>query len=173
MALLNRIVVTLLFFLIVCIPFSCDTGGGRTPAVGSRAPDFALMDLSGKSLRLADMRGKVVLLNFWATFCYPCRDEAPSLARLNAAMEGKNFVMIAVALDKEGKEAVESFFRKSGNRLPAFPDPSGKVARLYGTALVPETFIIDKQGVVRKVVHGPAEWDSREMIGFIGNLIKQ
>ncbi len=175
MAFMARIAATLLLVLILSFPTGCNTGGvrGKMPVEGAPAPDFTVADLSGNTMKLSDQRGKVVLLNFWGTWCPPCRDEAPSLARLNAAMSGKNFVMVAVALDKDGKKAVEAFFMKYGNQLPAYPDPAGDVARKYGIALVPETFIIDRQGVVRKVVHGPYDWDSPELIGLIDNLLKQ
>jgi peroxiredoxin len=142
-------------------------------AEGSVAPDFTLQDLSGKPVQLASLRGKVVLLNFWATWCPPCREEVPSLVRLNQAMQGKPFQMLAVSVDEGGKNAVETFFKKGGATLPALLDTDAKVARLYGTTGVPETFVIDPKGVILKKVAGPMDWASREVIAALEEVMKK
>lgn len=166
-----RILVCVLVLITFCLPLACSKEG-RPPVEGSRAPDFTLDELSGQTMRLTDLRGKVVFINFWATWCHYCLEEAPSLARLNAAMTGKDFQMITVALDKEGG-AVEAFFRKAGLRLPTFPDSTGQVAKHYGITGVPETFIVDGQGVIRKKLVGAREWDDPEMIGYLTDLTKR
>lgn len=114
-----------------------------------------------------------MLLNFWATWCPPCQEEVPSLARLNSRMKGLPFRMLAVSVDEGGAETVERFFRKAGIRLPALIDPSGAVARLYGIRGVPETFVIDRQGVIRKKVVGPIVWDDPVMVSYLEDLGKQ
>jgi peroxiredoxin len=146
---------------------------GSPPVEGSKAPDFAMNDLSGRATRLSDLRGKVVLIHFWATWCHYCLEEAPSLARLNAAMVGKNFQMITFALDKEGSAAVETYFRKAGLRLPTIQDPGGRVAKQYGVTGVPETFIVDGQGVIRKKFVGAREWDGPEMTGYLAEQMNR
>lgn len=144
----------------------------EAPAIeGNPAPDFTLNDLSGRPVQLSSLKGKVVLLNFWATWCPPCRQEIPSMVGLNRAMQGKPFQMLAVSIDEGGKEAVEAFFRKSGQTLPALLDTDGKVARMYGTTGVPETFILDAKGVILKKVMGPMDWSSREVMSALDEMI--
>jgi peroxiredoxin len=142
------------------------------PAVeGNLAPDFTLKDLSGRSVQLSSLKGKVVLVNFWATWCPPCREEIPSMVRLNQAMQGKAFQMLAVSIDEGGKDAVASFFKKGGVTLPALLDSDGKVARRYGTTGVPETFVVDAKGVIMKKVIGGMDWSSPEVLAAFDDLI--
>src|SRR6266704_2384591 len=86
---------------------------------GNPAPKFSLKDLDGREVKLADLTGKVVLLNFWATWCPPCREEIPSMMRLNSAMAGKPFQMLAVSINEGGAQEVEAYFKQSGTNLPA------------------------------------------------------
>lgn len=146
---------------------------GPAPRVGSVAPDFSLNDLSGQPVRLSELRGMVVLLNFWATWCPPCQEEVPSLSRLNAAMTGHGFRMLAVSIDNDGSTAVEAFFRKTGYRLPTLLDSGGMVSKMYGITGVPETFILDRHGVIRKKVVGPRAWDDPSIINYLEELQKQ
>lgn len=142
------------------------------PAVeGNYAPDFTLKDLSGKEVQLSTLKGKVVLLNFWATWCPPCREEIPSMMRLNQVMQGKPFQMLAVSIDEGGKEAVEAFYRKQNASLPTLLDGDSKVARRYGTTGVPETFVIDKKGLILKKVIGPLDWDSRQVVAALEEIM--
>jgi len=164
------IMVTALITL--CQTTGCSRDGSHVTE-GSTAPDFALKDLDGQSLRLSDLRGSVVLLNFWATWCPPCRQEVPSLQRLNSAMAGKGFRMVTISLDSGGRDTIEEFFRKTGTRVPALPDPSGTIAAKYGVSRFPETFIIDRQGIIRKKVIGAREWDNPEIIGYLEQIRKQ
>lgn len=143
------------------------------PRVGSVAPDFSIKDATGKTVQLSDLRGSVVLLNFWATWCPPCKEEVPSLSRLNARMSGTAFRMVTISIDEGGSNAVESFFRATGYRLPALLDPAGTVGKLYGITGVPETFIIDPQGVIRKKIVGPLAWDDPLMISYLSELQKR
>lgn len=143
------------------------------PKEGGNAPDFKLKNLAGGEVGLADLRGKVVFLNFWATWCPPCREEIPSMVRLNAAMAGKPFQMLAVSIDDGGKEAVEAFFKQSGDRLPALLDPKQAAGKRYGITGVPETFIIDKKGVIMKKVIGPMDWSDPAVVKFLDDVIKQ
>lgn len=138
---------------------------------GRHAPDFTLKDLSGREVKLSSLQGKVVLVNFWATWCPPCREEIPSMVQLNRAMQGKEFQMVAISIDEGGGSAVNSFFRKSGLVLPALLDTDGKVAKRYGTTGVPETFIVDKKGVILKKVIGPMDWDAPEVVAGLNDLI--
>lgn len=139
---------------------------------GSPAPDFTLRDLNGQETRLSSLRGNVVLLNFWATWCPPCREEVPSMVKLNRAMAGKPFRMLAVSIDEGGKGAVEAYFKESGSTLPALLDADRAVGRMYGTTGVPETFVIDTKGVILKKVIGPMDWSNPEVIGYLDGLTR-
>ena len=130
--------------------------------------DFTLKDLNGRDVNLASYRGKPLLINFWATWCGPCKEEIPSMIKLNKAMAGKNFRMLAIAIDEGGKDAVQKFFKGSKD-LPAYLDPDGKVSQLYGTTGVPETFFIDEQGIVREVVIQPL--NEQQMSASIDRLL--
>jgi thiol-disulfide isomerase/thioredoxin len=148
--------------------------GSSSSATENRpAPDIVVNALNGEPLRLSQLKGKVVLLNFWATWCPPCREEIPSMMKLNRSMAGKPFQMVAVSLDEGGKPAIESFFRGSGYLLPAYTDTDGRAAALYGVSGVPETFVIDKNGVVVKKIIGPLAWDAADTIAFLEDLMKK
>jgi thiol-disulfide isomerase/thioredoxin len=138
----------------------------------SPAPDVTVTSLKNVSLKLSDLKGKVVLLNFWATWCPPCREEIPSMMKLNSAMAGKPFQMVAVSVDEGGVPAIESFFKESAYNLPAYTDPDGNAAKTYGVTGVPETFVIDKNGILVKKVIGPLAWDSAETVSFLDSLMK-
>lgn len=168
----NRMLMSLLVAALLLFSLSCSKGG-QPPAVGDKAPDFSLTDLAGKPVRLAELRGKVVLLHFWATWCHYCVEEAPSLARLNAAMNGRDFSLVSVSQDKGRGENVEAFFRTAGFRFPTAVDQSGTVGRLYGITGVPETFIIDGEGVIRKKIVGAMQWDDPEMIRYLAGLMQR
>ncbi|MDD2580595.1 MAG: TlpA disulfide reductase family protein [Desulfuromonadaceae bacterium] len=139
----------------------------------SPAPDVSVVSLAnGSTLKLSDLKGKVVLLNFWATWCPPCRKEIPSMMKLNSLMAGKPFQMVAISIDEGGKPAIESFFKESGYSLPAYIDESGASAKSYGITGVPESFIIDKNGVLVKKVIGGFAWDSPEAVSFLEGLMR-
>lgn len=139
----------------------------------SPAPDVSVVSLAnGNTLNLSELKGKVVLLNFWATWCPPCRKEIPSMMKLNSLMAGKPFQMVAISIDEGGKPAIESFFKESGFSLPAYIDGSGASAKSYGITGVPESFIIDKNGVLVKKVIGGFAWDSPEAVSFLEGLMR-
>ncbi len=164
--------VLILLFSLFAMVAACSKEG-TVPEIGIVAPDFLLKDLSGQSVQLSALRGTVVLLNFWATWCPPCQEEVPSLSRLNALMAGKEFRMLTVSIDEGGSNAVESFFRVTGYRLPTLLDPDRRVGKIYGITGVPETFILDRQGVIRKKVVGPFAWDDASVISYLSELQKR
>lgn len=168
-----------LFVLIVIASLTaCDPGkavlsGKKLSAVEKKpAPDITVSSLNGEKLKLSELKGKVVLLNFWATWCPPCREEIPSMMKLNAAMTGKKYQMVAVSLDEGGKAAIEDFFRTSGYLLPTYTDPDGKAAAAYGVTGFPESFVIDKNGIIVKKIIGPLDWSAPETITFLNDLMK-
>ena len=136
------------------------------------APDFRLPDLAGKSVTLSDYRGKVVFLNFWATWCGPCRFEAPSLQRLYERMAGEDFEILAVSLD-DRKEVIRSFAVQYDLHFPILWDQDQKVSRLYGVTGVPFSVLIDRRGQIVFTIFGAREWDSNLWIESIENVLAE
>ncbi|TGU75223.1 TlpA family protein disulfide reductase [Geomonas terrae] len=162
----------LLLVVVLFAGVGCTKKEAALPATeGNPAPEFTLKDLSGKSVQLSSLKGTVVLVNFWATWCPPCREEIPSMVKLNQAMQGKNFQMLAISIDEGGKGAVEDFFKQGGVTLPALLDTDGKVARLYGTTGVPETFVVDTKGMIVKKVVGGMDWSNPQVIQALEQLM--
>ncbi|NLY42742.1 MAG: TlpA family protein disulfide reductase [Clostridiaceae bacterium] len=122
-----------------------------------RAPDFELMDIEGNKVKLSDYRGKVVFLNFWATWCGPCRLEMPHFESAHQTFkESQEAVILAVNI-QEGKEEVKDFLQDNGFTFPVLLDTSGKVAVVYRIHSIPTTYILDKDGIIQDVVIGPME----------------
>jgi peroxiredoxin len=141
--------------------------------VGLPAPEFTLPGLDGQMVSLSDYRGKVVVVNIWATWCPPCVDEMPSLEKLYREFKDQNFAILAVSIDSEGIEAVAPFMKKNGLTFPALLDPQLTIRTTYKTTGVPETFIIDKKGILVKKVIGPLDWAGPEVRRFIRRLLQK
>jgi cytochrome c biogenesis protein CcmG, thiol:disulfide interchange protein DsbE len=128
--------------------------------VGSRAPTFQAIDLqTGRPARFSDYRGKVVLLNIWATYCIPCRTEMPAIERLSHRLAGTDFHVLAVSVDVVDSTTVDAFVRQYGLTFDVWHDQPGLTQRLYQTTGVPETFVIDRHGVIVKKAIGAMDWD--------------
>ena len=136
-----------------------------------RAPDFAVTDLQGRTVRLSALRGKVVVLNLWATWCAPCVDEMPSIERLWSTLQGDDFALLAVSQDEEGRHSVEPFVQRMKFSFPVFLDPDHEVGDRYGVWGYPETFVIDRNGYVVERVIGPRDWASPESLAALRALI--
>lgn len=127
---------------------------------GSRAPAFSAVNVrTGRPTSLADYRGKVILLNVWATWCQPCRVEMPSMERLHRKLGGKDFDVVAVSIDEGDSSAVTKFAQELGVTFDILHDRAGAIQRIYQTTGVPESFVIDRDGIIVKKVIGAAEWD--------------
>jgi len=141
----------------------------RPIITGAEAPDFVATDLSGREVSLSDYRGTVVLVNVWATWCAPCKEEMPSMQRLSEALQGTDFEILAVSVDARVGES-DAFGRPGGNlaafaqdmglTFPILHDPSGDIQRLYQTTGVPETFLVGRDGLIYKKVAGGTAWDA-------------
>jgi len=146
----------------------CDKGL-RSACTSKRAmPDVRFRDEIGQDRALAEFRGRVVLLNVWATWCVPCRKEMPALDRLQGQLGGDDFLVVALSIDHDGVEAVQGFYKEIGiKRLGVYVDPSGKDTSALAVQVLPTSFLIDRNGreVARKM--GAAEWDGSEPVSLI------
>jgi len=123
------------------------------------APDFSLRDLNGQTLRLSDYRGKVVLLNFWATFCSPCRREMPALEALWHDYRGQGLIVLAVAADRGDPDQVRRFIEAGGYSFPVVLDADGTVRRAYEVVALPMTYIIGRDGRFHARALGERRWE--------------
>jgi peroxiredoxin len=120
---------------------------------GMKAPDFSLPTLTGSKLSLASLRGKVVVIDFWAQWCEPCKKELPQLQKLAKEFSGKDVVVLAINLDKT-KDNAQRLAQQLGLSIPVLLDPSGAVAATYDLPKMPTSFLVDKRGIVRFVHEG-------------------
>jgi len=140
---------------------------------GQCAPDFSLPDRSGKRVSVSSFEGKVIFLNFWATWCPPCVEEMASLEEANKKLASDRFVMLAVSIDSEGFPVIDKFFKGKTPSFAVLLDREHKFSHKYGTFKVPETYIIDKTGRVRDRVEGVRQWDDPLFLHYIELLEKQ
>ncbi len=142
--------------------------GSRPPHIGDAARDFSVQD-SDRKVTLDQFRGQVLVLNFWATWCPPCIEELPSLVTMQERMRGKGVVVLGVSIDVDG-DAYHRFLKQREVNFLTVRDPEQKVATMYGTSGWPETYIIDRQGVLRRKFVGAVDWNSPEVMDFLGKL---
>jgi thiol-disulfide isomerase/thioredoxin len=136
------------------------------------APDLTVVDAAGAQHSLKDFTGKVILVNFWATWCPPCRKEMPSLDRLQARLGGPDFAVVPISLDRGGMDKVQSFLKENGIRnLTPYLDPDAKSMALFGFPGLPTSILIDADGKEVARLIGGAEWDSPPLIAEIVSLI--
>jgi thiol-disulfide isomerase/thioredoxin len=147
--------------------------GELKPYDGMPLPDFTLTDMAGKAHKLSGHHGKVVMVNFWATYCGPCIREMPSMARLKERLAGRPFEILAINMAEE-KADVAAFMRRHGIEVnfPILLDNEGMVIEQWMVSAVPTTFIVDPQGKIRYALYGGLEWDSDEVVGTITSLLQ-
>lgn len=144
---------------------------GEPTVAGKTAQDFPT-EIWGKPGHLRDLRGKVVVLNFWATWCPPCVEETPSLNRLEKYIESRNGVVLGVSVD-EDPDAYQKFLKDQGVNFPTFREPTRKLALEYGTPVYPDTYVIDRHGKIARKFYGPQQWDSPEMLAYFDAILGQ
>lgn len=153
---------------------------GEPTVAGKRAEDF-VTEIGGKPGHLSDLRGKVVVLNFWATWCKSCEEELPSLNKLQKYIESRNALVLGVS-DDDDTQAYEKFLKDKGVIFPTYPDPSvyrdpstnspiSPIARVYGTTLIPDTYIINRDGKIARKFYCPQQWDSPEMLAYFDSIL--
>ncbi len=143
-------------------------------AEGIRAPKLAVVDVrSGQAIDITHLKGKVIFVNFWASWCPPCKEEMPSIEALyKDIMKNDAFRMITI-LYKDDVKTASDYMRANGYTFPLFTDNDGISAQRYGVTGVPETYLVDKKGALRKRVIGPADWNSTEAKAFINALLSE
>jgi peroxiredoxin len=162
------------FFSLYFIFFGSNRPGPRVDFRSTKsvaAQDFGLPALKGDYVKLSGYRGKVVFLNIWATWCPPCQEEMPSMESLYQRLKGREFEMLAVSIDREGEKVVRPFAAKYRLTFPVLLDPDSKTYQLYGLTGVPESFIVDKSGVVIRKIIGPQDWMKQEWLDYFDRII--
>jgi cytochrome c biogenesis protein CcmG, thiol:disulfide interchange protein DsbE len=140
----------------------------RPPRIGSAAPDFNIQDDQTK-VALSQLRGQIVVLNFWATWCAPCVEEIPSLVEMQRRMKTKGLTVVAVSVDVD-EGAYQQFVKDHNVNLLTVRDPDQKSNHLYGTFKFPETYIIDRNGLMRRKFIGAVDWTDPQITEFLGRL---
>lgn len=158
---------SLLFIGLLAALTGCYSGN-RPPRIGSNAPDFTVQD-SDRKVTLSQYRGQVVVLNFWATWCPPCVQEMPSLVQMAQRMREKGVVVLGVSIDVD-EAAYHRFLQDYHVSMVTVRDPDQKSSTLYGTHGWPETYVIDRGGIVRRKFIGPVDWNSPEVTEFLSKL---
>jgi len=163
-----------LFRVVACALLLCGAGllgaAELKPWSGSASHAFDLKDLNGRQHRLADHRGKVVLINFWATWCEPCREEIPAMEKLKEKLAGRPFVILGVNV-AEPEARVEKFLSVMPVTFPVLLDQEGKTAKVWRVRVLPASFLVDTQGNVRYSVVGELDWTAREVIDRVVRLL--
>ena len=162
--------VALLAAILVLASFSCKKNPG--PQVGDLAPGFTLPDLEGRIHGLDDLRGRVVVLNYWATWCPPCVDEMPSLQKLHEALDAKGLSVVAVSVD-ERFEDIKRFVETFELTFTILHDEGMRTARVYQTFKYPETYIIGRDGRVKSKVVGERDWVAPSVIRDLVALVNE
>ena len=142
---------------------------GNVPSENGAA-NFTLPDLSAHQVKLSDFRGKVVFLNFWATWCPPCRSEMPSIQKLSKLMAGEKFQLLAVSVDNGGVEKVQKFIEDGKYTFKVLHDRKGEVASKYGVRGIPATFIIDQTGAIVETAVGARDWAAPDLVKRLKGL---
>lgn len=142
--------------------------GTRPPRIGSAAPDFTVHD-ADRTVTLSQLKGQIVVLNFWATWCPPCIEEMPSLVQMQQRMKSKGVTVLAVSVDVD-QDNYQRFLKDHNVNLLSVRDADQKSNALYGTFKFPETYVIDRNGVVRRKFIGAVDWTEPDVIEYLGKL---
>jgi len=140
--------------------------------LGEPAPNFQLRDMQGHLVALSDLRGKVVMVNFWATWCGPCRVEMPAMEELYRTFQRKDFEILAVSTDAQGVSVTRPFQQENHLTFPILHDTDYRVGLTYGARSLPMTFMVDRQGVVRHQIFGARDWGAPEAHQLVQTLMK-
>ena len=163
---LKAILIIILFSGILLA--GCSGGTDQAPVIGKTAPEFQLQSLDGQSISLSSLRGKPVLINFWATWCGPCRMEMPYMQEIHDEWSGEGLVMLAINIG-ESSDLVGQFMKNQGLSFPVLLDMQGEVAKQYGVRAIPTTFFIDKGGIIREKKIGAFQ-NAKDIEGYLEKM---
>lgn len=159
-------------FASLCIASSCIPSDGFIPRVGGPAIEYPAADLAGDTVTLASLRGEVVLLNLWATWCVPCRTETPYLQELSEEYADRGFRVVGISLDTgDAADQVESFVEEYGVTYTILHDPQMRGMELYQVPGLPATFMIDREGTIRWIRYGPIQEGDPDFLGALEELL--
>jgi cytochrome c biogenesis protein CcmG, thiol:disulfide interchange protein DsbE len=161
-------VLRLITISLILLALSGCYSGTRPPRIGMAAPDFTVRD-SERTVTLSQLKGQVVVLNFWATWCPPCIEEMPSLVEMQQRMKAKGVTVLAVSVDVD-ESNYRRFLQEHNVNLLAVRDAEQKSNLLYGSFKFPETYVIDRGGVVRRKFIGAVDWTEPDVIEYLGKL---
>lgn len=140
---------------------------------GDALPDFELIDADQNTTRLSALKGSVVFVNFWSTWCASCIDEMPSIERMYRILADNPSFRVVTILYKDDETRARAFLSRRGYTFPVYVNPDESAAKIFGITGIPESFVIDKRGLLRAKVIGPTEWDSPRMMEFFRTLINE
>ncbi|MBI4824396.1 MAG: TlpA family protein disulfide reductase [Nitrospirae bacterium] len=177
-SLVIALIIALIVVFIAVVLFVPAKKSKEKAGVGLISPDFELKAPEGKIWRLKDTLGSVVLINFWASWCQSCKDEMPYLQNLYSMTQGSEPILqkglrIITILYKDNPEDAIRYLSQNKYNLPLLIDSRGEVSLTYGLTGVPETFIVDKNGILREILKGPVEFDSPQAVAFYTKLIRE
>jgi len=145
---------------------------GVTPPLKEEpVPDIALKDLPGRTVTLKEYRGKVLLVNFWATWCVPCQWEMPEMEKLYQAFKKEGFVVVAISVDRQGGSVVKPFVEERKLTYPILLDTRIEAARQFGVAGLPATFLVGADGKIKGIIYGPREWNGEPARALVRELL--
>lgn len=156
---------------LVLVVLMLTVGSGFAIQANKKAPDFTLEDMQGNKVSLSDFKGKVVVVNFWATWCPPCIEEMPSMEKLHQKFKGDDFVLLAINAEENGRPAVERFLKNKNFTFPILLDGDAKVQQIYGVYRFPETIIINRQGEIVTKVLGGRDWMDEEIVSVLSFMV--
>jgi cytochrome c biogenesis protein CcmG, thiol:disulfide interchange protein DsbE len=168
---MKKLSLIVLVFFLPWLIFACGYGPTLLK-IGDPAPDFSLVDRQGKTWTLSELKGQVVFINFWATWCPPCLKELPSMEKLYTALPKDKFKMVAI-LNKDKVTLADFVANQKGITIPILDDSKNIAGSSYFLTGLPETFIIDKQGTLVEKFIGPAQWDAPQYFQMVMKYINQ
>jgi peroxiredoxin len=173
----QKLIILIAISLLLSLPaFSQERGlysriGIQSVRENTRTPDFSLEGLNVKTVQLSALKGNVILLNFWATWCGPCKDEMPSMEALYQRYRERDFVLLAISVDDGSPDPARKFIQKHRYRFPVLLDPAGKTLDLFEIDRIPATVIIDKKGRMIGRAIGPRDWSKPEVFSLIDQIL--
>ncbi len=158
------------FCLILLSKADLHASGMEYPEENFFAPSFELVSLEGQKIKLADFRGKIVFINFWATWCVPCKTEMASMEKLYQRFKSTDFQMLAISVDKD-ISSIKPYLEKYNLTFPVLVDPENRVKKKYKTVGLPETYLVDKRGIILYKAIGPRDWFTKTILESFEQLV--